>query len=263
MDGAKRDAGHLLALDVSVSFGGVRALEAVSVEVGPGSTTGLIGPNGSGKTTLINAISGIQECTTRGISIDGTRIDGLPPFKRAAVGVARTFQAQRLFHSMSVMDNIMLGAHHLIRRPFYLGDVFRSRTYRAAVQTQRDRALEIMETFGERLTPRRNDPVMSLSYANRRRAEVCRAALASPAIMLLDEPTAGMNPHETEEFAHHLVEVRKVVGCSILVIEHKMDFVIGLCDKAYVLDHGVCIAEGPPDEVVQSPLVVEAYLGAT
>ena len=247
---------------VTVAFGGVLALDRASLVVAPGSVTGLIGPNGSGKTTMINVISGIQPCTCDGIWLDNRPIHDLPAYRRPAGGLARTFQAIRLFESLSVMDNVLLGAQHEFGKAGYLGAVFRTPAYRSHVARLRSRAMEILAVFGERLIPRLHDPVSSLSYANRRRTEVCRAAMSSPRVLMLDEPTAGMNPHETEEFARHLVELRDRLSCAALVIEHKMDFVTTICDHVYVLDHGTCIAEGTPEAVIRNPAVVEAYLGA-
>lgn len=258
---ASGKAGLVIA-GVTVAFGGILALDRASLAVAPDSVTGLIGPNGSGKTTMINVISGIQTCTCEGIWLDGTPIHELAAHNRPAAGLARTFQAIRLFESLSVLDNVLLGAQHEFGRTGYLGAVFRTPAHRAQVGRLRRRALELMAIFGDRLVPRVDDPVSSLSYANRRRTEACRAAMSSPRVLMLDEPTAGMNPHETEEFASHLVELRARLSCAVLVIEHKMDFVTTICDRVYVLDHGTCIAEGTPSAVIRDPAVVEAYLGA-
>lgn len=253
--------GHLTATGVEVSFAGVRALDGVSIEVKPGTVTGLIGPNGSGKTTLINVISGTQTAKAVGIELDGERLDSMNAYRRSRSGVARTFQANRLFGSLSVMDNAVLGASRLFHGSF-TGSILHSPKAKREWRQHRERAMELFDMFGDRLMPRINDPVGTLSYANRRRVEITRALMLSPRILLLDEPMAGMNPSETWELAEQLPRLMNTCGCSVLLIEHKMDVIVELCPWVYVLDHGKLLAEGPPAQVQDNPQVVEAFLGA-
>lgn len=252
--------GRLSARDIEVRYASLRALDNVSIDVAPGRITGLIGPNGSGKTSLINVISGIQQAHAGHVELDGRSMDRLDSYKRARAGIARTFQANRLFGSLSVIDNAVLGATRKFRSTS-LGAVLRSPAARREWREQRERAVEILAMFGERLVPRLNEPVASLSYANRRRVEITRALMLGPSVLLLDEPMAGMNPHETWELAEQLPQLMQTCGCSVLLIEHKMDVIVELCSWVYVLDHGKCLAAGLPEEIQESPDVVEAFLG--
>jgi ABC-type branched-subunit amino acid transport system ATPase component len=252
--------GHLTATDIDVFYANVRALDAVSIEVQPGRITGLIGPNGSGKSSLINVISGVQKATRGTVHLDGRCLDGMDAGKRAKTGVARTFQANRLFPGLSVMDNAVLGATRLFGSS-YTGSVLRTRKARREWRQQRERAESILATFGTRLLPRLDHPVSSLSYANRRRVEITRALMLHPSLLLLDEPMAGMNPHETWELAEQLPALMRTAECAVLLVEHKMDVIVELCPWVYVLDHGQALAEGSPDDVQNKPEVVEAFLG--
>lgn len=252
--------GRLTATDIDVYYASVRALDRVSIEVAPDRITGLIGPNGSGKSSLINVISGAQKASSGTIALDGRCLDGLDAYKRARAGIGRTFQANRLFPGLSVVDNAVLGATRLFGSSL-TGSVLRTPKARREWREQRDRAEGILATFGDRLLPRLDHPVSSLSYANRRRVEITRALMLQPSVLLLDEPMAGMNPHETWELAEQLPELMRTAGCTVLLIEHKMDVIVELCPWVYVLDHGQCLAQGPPAEIQQQPEVVEAFLG--
>jgi ABC-type branched-subunit amino acid transport system ATPase component len=225
------------------------------------SITGLIGPNGSGKTTLANVIAGIQTANFGVISLDGIPIGHLGPHQRAAHGLARTFQAIRLFDSLTVLENVMLGGHVLFKTG-YLSSVLRTPGYRDEWKQKRERAESILRLFGERLLPRAYEPVSTLSYANRRRVEICRALMPSPRLVILDEPTAGMNPYETTELGDQLAELVHEFQFAIILIEHKIDLISRLCSTVYVLDHGASIAVGSPQEVMDNPSVLEAFIGA-
>lgn len=258
VEGTQR--GHLDARDVQVSYDGLRALNRVNLEVRRGGITGLIGPNGSGKTTFLNVASGAQAAEHGSIHLDGDRIDHLPAHRRARAGVARTFQTIRLFETLSVLDNVMLGATRLFGSGL-LASVLRTPGFRREWRERRERAQETLAVFGDRLLPRLDHQVATLSYANRRRVEIGRALMLEPRILLLDEPTAGMNPHETWELAEQIPQLMGMFSCSVLLVEHKMDVITHLCERVYVLDHGECLAEGDPRSLQKDPAVAEAFLG--
>ena len=256
---------------VSRSFGGVRAVRAVSLTLHAGEFLSIIGPNGAGKTTLFNLIGG-QDVPDEGtIALDGIPIAGLAPERIAAQGLARTFQHGRVFATMSVRDNVLVGAHHRLRaaRPRLpglgaLAELAAALVRPPAVAREeaalRQEAEQIVAMFGERLTPRLDQPAFSLSYANRRRVEIARALALRPRLLLLDEPTAGMNETETAEMAD-IIAGLKAAGQTILLIEHKLDLVMRLSDRVIAMDDGSVIASGAPEAVRTDPAVIEAYLG--
>jgi branched-chain amino acid transport system ATP-binding protein len=259
----------LLALSgVSRRFGGVRAVQNVDLSLGAGEFLSIIGPNGAGKTTLFNLISGHDIPDEGSVALDGVAITGLVPERIAAMGLARTFQHGRVFATMSVRDNVLLGAHHRLRaaRPGFgaLGELVAALVRpRAVVREEaalRAEAEQIVAMFGDRLTPRLDQPAYSLSYANRRRVEIARALALHPRVLLLDEPTAGMNETETAEMADIIAKL-KAGGQTILLIEHKLDLVMRLSDRVIAMDDGSVIAAGAPEEVRRDPAVIEAYLG--
>jgi len=254
------ERGSLLCSDIRVAFGGLIALAGVSLEIAPRKITGLIGPNGSGKTTLLNVISGVVRSDSGRIVLDGERIDHLPLEARAQRGVARTFQTLRLFDTLSVLDNVQLGSYRMFRYSL-LESTLQTKRARSELSKRRSTAMELLAMFGDRLVPKCNDQVATLSYANRRRVEIARAIFSNPSVLLLDEPSAGMNPAETEELAAQLAELAGGMDCSVLLVEHKMDFITALCSTAYVLDYGSCLARGTPEEVQKNPAVMEAFLG--
>lgn len=256
-----RTPGASLTLhNATVRYGGVTALDAVNITVEPGQITGVIGPNGSGKTTTINVIAGITRLDEGRVIFDGRDIGNLSVPDRARIGIARTFQSIRLFDSMNVVENVMLGATRLYRSTL-VGSVFRTPRSRRCDREIRERVTSILELFGNRLTPRLRHPVGTLSYANRRRVEIARAMLLQPSLVLLDEPMAGMNPFESWQLAEQLPQLLQLCGASALLVEHKMDIVTVLCGDVYVLDHGVELAHGRPNDVVKDPAVEEAFLG--
>jgi ABC-type branched-subunit amino acid transport system ATPase component/ABC-type branched-subunit amino acid transport system permease subunit len=244
---------------VTVRFGGLVALKSVDITVPAGGVVAVIGPNGSGKSTLFNVITGLTSAESGSIRLFGEEILGLKPHVIARKGIARTFQNLRLFTNLTVMDNVLIGQHARLRTG-PLGAVLRLPRVRAEEARARARVIEIISNFGNRLLPRATQNVAALSYANRRRVEISRALATNPRILLLDEPTAGMNPAETLELAQQIKDLHQL-GLTVIVIEHKLDVVVRLADTVVVLDHGEKIAEGKPDEVRRNEEVLRAYLG--
>jgi branched-chain amino acid transport system permease protein len=242
-------------------FGGIKAVNRVDLSVMPGSIVAIIGPNGSGKTTFFNLITGLIEPDGGQVLLAGKNVTGLKPHRIAEKGIARTFQNLRLFANMTVLENALVGAHARTATGA-LGAVLRLPRVKREEAAARARALDILGIFGNRLMPRLQHLAFSLSYANRRRLEIARALVSEPVLLLLDEPTAGMNPTETLELTHQIRHLRER-GVTILLIEHKLDVVNEIADKVIVLDHGEKIAEGTPKQVHSNKEVLRAYLGRT
>jgi branched-chain amino acid transport system permease protein len=242
-------------------FGGIKAVNRVDLTVMPGSIVAIIGPNGSGKTTFFNLITGLIEPDGGKVLLAGKNVTGLKPHRIAEKGIARTFQNLRLFANMTVLENALVGAHARTATGA-VGAVLRLPRVKREEAAARARALDILGIFGNRLMPRLQHLAFSLSYANRRRLEIARALVSEPVLLLLDEPTAGMNPTETLELTHQIRHLRER-GVTILLIEHKLDVVNEIADKVIVLDHGEKIAEGTPKQVHSNKEVLRAYLGRT
>jgi branched-chain amino acid transport system permease protein len=245
--------------DLTVRFGGLVALRSVALSVPSHSVVAVIGPNGSGKSTLFNAVTGLVSPEAGTVHFAGQPLERQPPHVVLDRGMARTFQNLRLFPNLTVLENVMIGRHARLHTGT-VGALLRLPGMLREEEAARVHCLEILALFGNRLLPRVNHVVSSLSYANRRRVEIARALASGPKLLLLDEPTAGMNPAETLELAGQIKSLNKH-GLSIVLIEHKLDVVVSLADNVVVLDHGEKIAEGPPDVVRRDEEVIRAYLG--
>ena len=246
---------------VTKNFGGLRALAELSLEVREHEIVGLIGPNGSGKTTLFNCITGLYPLTAGRILLGSPPVDlgRLEPHAIARQGISRTFQTLRVFPNLSVLENVLVG-RHCRRRAGVLGAILRPRWVLEEEVAAERMADELLGFFGDRLLPRRTWPARSLSYANRRRLEIARALATQPKLLLLDEPTAGMNPSEKREMTGVIRAIRDR-GMAVLLIEHDMRVIMEAADRVIAMNYGERIAEGRPEEVARDPAVVEAYLG--
>ena len=246
--------------DVTLRFGGVRALSEVSFTVAQDELLAIIGPNGAGKTSIFNCLNGVYRPQLGSIRLEGTELIGKRPARIAALGVARTFQNLALFTNLDVVDNLMLGRHHLMRTGFVTGALWWGRAKSEEVEHRR-RCEEIIDLLELQLY--RKDRVGSLPYGIKKRIELGRALCMDPKVLLLDEPVAGMNLEETEDMARYILEVREQLGISMVLVEHDMHMVMDIADRVVVLDFGQVIAAGRPEEIQSDRRVIEAYLGTT
>ncbi len=249
----------ILRMDnISQEFGGLRALDGVNLAVDEQSIFGIIGPNGAGKTTLFNLITGIYTPTEGRLCFKDRVINGIPAYKIARLGIARTFQNIRLFNQLSVADNVALGSHGITGSGFW-GGMLGLPASRREEKRIKQQSLWLLELVG--LVDKRNEYADSLAYGEQRRLEIARALALQPALLLLDEPAAGMNPLEKEELVQLIDNIRKDFNLTIILVEHDMNVVMNICERIAVLDYGRKIAEGTPPEVKNDARVIQSYLG--
>ena len=245
---------------LGISFGGLKAAQDVNIRIKKNQIYGLIGPNGAGKTTIFNLLTGVYKPTTGTFFLDGEELNGLPPHKINHKGIARTFQNIRLFNNMTVVRNVMVG---LSNRPEYkcsvVESLFRLPRHFKVEKEMREKAKELLRIFD--LEEDRNNLACNLPYGKQRKLEIARALATDPKLLLLDEPAAGMNPHETEDLLKTIRTIRDRFDMTVLLIEHDMKFVSGLCDEVTVLNFGTVLAEGDTKTALSDPAVIKAYIG--
>ncbi|MCM3217247.1 MULTISPECIES: ABC transporter ATP-binding protein [Niallia] len=241
-----------------IQFGGLKAVSEINIELNRGELIGLIGPNGAGKTTTFNMLTGVYAPTEGEIVFDGKKLTGLKPFQVTRRGISRTFQNIRLFNELTVLDNVKV-AYHSLAKHSMISSILRLPSHFAGEKEMEEKSIEFLKIF--QLERYKDEKAKNLPYGQQRRLEIARALAAGPKLLLLDEPAAGMNPQETHELMELIAFIRKQFDLTILLIEHDMPLVMGICERIYVLDHGQLIAAGTPDVIRNHPKVIEAYLG--
>ena len=244
--------------NLTKAFGGLKAVSDVNVEINKGELVGLIGPNGAGKTTIFNLLTGVYDPTEGDVVFLGKNINKLKPYQVTQSGMARTFQNIRLFSDLTVLDNVKI-AYHSHANHGVLSSILRLPSFAKGEVEITKKAIEFLKIF--KLDNKKDEVAKNLPYGEQRRLEIARALATEPKLLLLDEPAAGMNPHETKELMEMIRWIRNNFNLTILLIEHDMSLVMGVCERIYVLDYGQIIAHGNPDEIRNNPKVIEAYLG--
>ena len=249
----------LKAEKVSEVFGGLKAVSDFDFHINQGELVGLIGPNGAGKTTAFNLFTGVYQPTTGTITFDGKSIVGLKPYEITQRGIARTFQNIRLFSELTVLENVKIAFHFHVKYGLLESVLRIGRYFREEEQIEAE-SMKLLKIF--HLEDKADEVAKNLPYGAQRRLEIARALAAKPKLLLLDEPAAGMNPQETKELMEMIRWIRKEFGLTVLLIEHDMSLVMGICERIYVLEYGMVIASGTPDVIKNDPEVIRAYLGA-
>ena len=257
----ERDVNEIPVLEtrhLGIEFGGLKAVDDFNLTIGKTEIAGLIGPNGAGKTTVFNLLTKVYEPTSGAVLLNGQDLHGMTIVQASKLGIARTFQNIRLFDKMTVEENVRIGLHNQIKYDMFSG-ILRLPRYWKQEKRQHERAMELLDIFG--MQDLADEVSGSLPYGAQRRLEIVRALATDPRLLLLDEPAAGMNPHETEELMENIAKIRDQFQIAILLIEHDMSLVMGVCEGICVLNFGRVIAKGTADEIQANPDVIEAYLG--
>ena len=244
---------------LGIEFGGLKAVEDFNIAVGPTEICGLIGPNGAGKTTVFNLLTKVYHPTSGTVLINGKDTSGMNTEQANRMGIARTFQNIRLFSNMTVEDNVRIGLHNQIKYGMFSG-ILRLPQFWTGEKKQHEKALDLLSIFG--MQDMADVKAGSLPYGAQRRLEIVRALATNPSLLLLDEPAAGMNPHETEELMQNIIKIRDQFQIAVMLIEHDMNLVMGICEGICVLNYGRIIAKGTAEEIQRNPVVIEAYLGS-